>query len=95
MLPATMEPVASGASKEPHQAMADALESLSTRTKLGFARASVKVAEQLADAKPDALLDRATEAQQWAKTASLAHGWAGSAGATVNVAVALRLDMDW
>lgn len=95
VLPATMEPVASGASKSPADALADVMSDLDRRSKLGFAKASAKVAEDAADKPVAALIEDAQAINTWAKTASLAHGWAGSAGATVNVAVALRLDMDW
>lgn len=78
----------------PAEAMANILESLSHRSRLGFAKASAKVAEDAADKPVAELIEDAQAINTWAKTASLAHGWAGSAGTTVNVAVALRLDME-
>jgi hypothetical protein len=80
----------------PADAMANVLENLSENTRLGFARASAKVAEKLSTSDVDELLGekRAAAAHTWAKTAALAHGWSGGAGTTVNVAVALRMDME-
>lgn len=95
VLPASMVRAASGATRAPAEALADVMSDLDRRTKLGFAKASAKVAEDAADKDVAALIEDAQAINIWAKTASLAHGWSGSAGATVNVAVALRLDMDW
>lgn len=81
------------ATKSPATVMQEAIEDLSTRSKIGFAKASCKVAEELAGSEPGKLLLLSQEAQHWAKTAALAGGWAG-AGTTVNVAVALRMDME-
>lgn len=86
--------VQSSAIVSPSDALANALESLSHRSKIGFAKASCKVAEELAEKTPGELLTVSAEAQSWAKTAALAGGWAGAAGNTVNVALALRLDME-
>lgn len=86
--------VQSSAIKAPVDALATVMEELGARSRIGFAKASAKVAEDLADATPDKLILVAQEAQQWAKTAALAHGWQAVGGATVNVAVALRLDME-
>lgn len=82
------------ATTAPADALVSAMEGLSTRSKLGFAKASVKVAEKMAEADPDNLVAQGADALTWAKVASMAHGWAGGAGTTVNVAVALRMDME-
>lgn len=83
------------ASKSPSDALADVLSDLSQRSKLGFLKASARVAEHLArEEDADALLARAKSASGWAKTAALAGGWAGAASTTVQVSVGLRLEMD-
>lgn len=99
-LPKSMQPVdvvtVSGVSVSPAEALSNAMETLSTNAKLGFLKASARVAEHLADdPDPESLLARAKSAAGWAKTASLAGGWAAKDGATtVQVSVGLRLEMD-
>lgn len=79
----------------PAEAMANAMENLSERSKLGFLKASARVAEHLADENdPEMLLARAKAASGWAKTAALAGGWSNGSGTTVQVSVGLRLEMD-
>lgn len=94
-LPKSMQPkTAIGASVAPAEALADAMENLSERSKLGFLKASARVAEHLADENdPEMLLARAKAASGWAKTAALAGGWSNGSG-TVQVSVGLRLEMD-
>jgi len=94
VVPASLVRIASNASKQPAEALADALESLSTRSRIGFAKASAKVAEKLADTEAEALVGMSAEAKSWAQTAAIAHSWSGGAGTTVQVSVGLRLDME-
>lgn len=80
--------------KSPSDAMSAALEDLSSRSRIGFAKASCKVAEKMADQSADELVAQSTDALTWAKTAALAHGWQAAGTNQVNVAVALRIDME-
>lgn len=64
----------------PAEALANVMSDLDRRSKLGFAKASAKVAEDAADKDVAALLEDAQAVNTWAKTAALAHGWAAAAG---------------
>lgn len=75
--------------KSPAQAMGDVLQDLDKRTRIGFARASAKVAEEAETQDVAALLENADSYGKWAKTAALAHGWAGAGSSVTNVAVNL------
>lgn len=89
VVPVSMQKVESGASKSPAMAMAEVMSDLDSRTRIGFARASAKIAEDAADKPVTALLEDAQAVNTWAKTAALAHGWSGAGGSVTNVAVNL------
>lgn len=89
-LPPTMQPVIVRTVRTAPEALAESLEDLSKRSRIGFAKASVKVAESLARKEPDELLEQAQSAQAWAKTAATAGNWAAELpGTTTIVNVAL------
>lgn len=90
--PPTMER-ATDATK-PSVAMANMLAEDSLRTKIGFSRAAVKVADKLGESTPDALMERETaqSAGVWTGIASKVHSWdakSGPDGVNVMVNVAI------
>lgn len=58
-------------------AMRNALETLGSETRVGFAKAAKKVAKYTSNMQPEKLLERDTaqSSRSWASVASTVHGW--------------------
>lgn len=86
-LPASMQPLASNASKSPAVALQDVMSEMGGQTRLGIAKGLHSAAQTVASLPGESVLAQASDVASLAKSASLVHGWADQRNQSVRISI--------